>query len=317
MRRVLASDNVKRDVERESPTLTLTLKLGSGTGLILFSVAGSFLAELSKDDSGAYPYDPLTITPVVELCKFILSVVLLVSSGHRKSTVSFKSYLLFAVPALCYFVSNSCMFFIVKDVGVTQFQLLSSIKIFFTAVFMRIFLGKKLSVRHKSSLLILALGLVLTQMHGSSIIDFNVRFHGYLLTVITCLTSSIGGVYSEKLLKNLSDSVHLQNVQLYSWGLAVGIFAYWSGKSGAAVQSPFTGYNGSVYAMILVLSLNGLSVSLLLKYADSLVKSMVSSLAICTTVCLQVLLGAQDVSFIFTVGVLLIVFALKVYTHES
>ena len=123
--------------------------------------------------------------------------------------------------------------------------------------------------------------------------------------------------FSEKLLKNFSYSVHLQNIQLYSWGLAFGVFVYWSGKSGIAVQSPFTGYNGSVYAMILMLSLNGLSVSILLKYADALVKSMVSSLALSATVCLQVLLGAQDVSFIFTVGVLLIAFALKAYTDKS
>ncbi len=314
---VFVPGSVNGVVERDSPTLTLTLKLGSGAGLILFSVAGSFLAELSKDDNGEYPYDPLTIPPVVELCKFILSVVLFVSSGHRRSTVSLKSYLLFAVPALCYFVSNSCMFFVVKDVGVAQFQLLSTIKVFFTAGFMRIFLGQRLSVRRTSSLLILALGLVLTQMHGRFIIDFNMRFRGYILAVAACLASSIGGVYSEKLLKNLGDSVHLQNIQLYSWGLAFGIFVYWSGKSGIAVQSPFAGYNGTVHAMILMLSLNGLSVSILLKYADALVKSMVSSLALSATVCLQVLRGAQDVSFIFTVGVLLIAFALKAYTDKS
>ena len=44
---------------------------------------------------------------------------------------------------------------------------------------------------------------------------------GVAAAVLTCLLSALGGVYSERLMKQdaKAHSIHLQNILLYAWGI--------------------------------------------------------------------------------------------------
>ena len=85
------------------------------------------------------------------------------------------------------------VFFIILDLGLTQYQLLSTIRIYFHAVFMRMFLGTVLS-RQWLSLIILAAGLTVAQLNNNVSIHFHGHTRGYVLVIFACLASSIGGL---------------------------------------------------------------------------------------------------------------------------
>ena len=210
-------------------------------GVIFFTVASSLLADVSRGRTDKYAYDPLTLPPVAEFVKMVISLFMILVNGGKDTRVVPSEYVLFAVPACCYLVCNSCMFFIILDLGLTQYQLLSTIRIYFNAVFMRMFLGTVLSERQWLSLIILAAGLTVAQLNNSVSIHFHGHTRGYVLVIFACLASSIGGVYSEKLLKGRSsgDNIHWTNAQLYSWGFVLGLFSTMQLGAGAVTSTNF------------------------------------------------------------------------------
>ena len=49
-------------------------------------------------------------------------------------TWSLQRFLSFAIPGFCYFVSNNCMFLIIRELGPTTFQITNNLKILSTGV---------------------------------------------------------------------------------------------------------------------------------------------------------------------------------------
>ena len=286
-------------------------------GVIFFSVAGALLADISRGRADTYGYDPLTVPPVVEFVKLTISLFIILARGRKDIRLVPSEYVLFAVPACCYLVSNSCMFFIILDLGLTQYQLLSVVRIYFNAVFMRIFLGTVLSESQWLSLIILAAGLTVAQLNNTVSINFYGHVRGYGLVIFACLASSVGGVYSEKLLKGRSSgrNIHWANAQLYSWGFVLGLLSTTQSRAGAVTRSTsfFHGYDFVVISMIGTLSLAGIGISFILKYLDTVFKSMVTSLAIVLTAFIQVFRGREEPSLQLAIGIILISFALKLY----
>ena len=101
----------------------------------------------------------------------------------------------FALPALCYFISNNCMFVIIRELGPTTFQIMNNLKVLATGVLMHVFLGRKLTWIRWKALLMLVLGSCVTQLRteeepsGSEL--------GYILVVVNSFVSGAGGVISD------------------------------------------------------------------------------------------------------------------------
>jgi len=291
-------------------------KIFSYVGLVLFSVTGSLLAEMSKGPDGRYPYDPIYVPVFVELLKMFLSCgILLCTEGFKGLyTFSFKQYILFSIPAACYFLSNTCMFFIIADIGVLQYQVLSNMKVIFSAFAMRVFLGRVLSTRQWVALLLLLLGMLSAQWRGETSLVLRTRMRGYLLVIITSIASSVGGVFSEKLLKSrvAGNNMHFKNIQLYSWGLFFGVVAV-LGVADDAFVSLRGLWSTLVCLMVLTMSMTGITVSFILRYSDSLAKSFVASLAIVVTSLVQICRGIEKFSVNQCISIVLISYGLQMY----
>jgi len=302
--------------ESDARPLTKAARLGAAFSLVFLSVVGALLADISKGENREYGYNPLTVPPVVELTKAVISCLAGLRTGSHVSVraFDFASYLLFSIPAACYFISNSCMFIIIHDLGASQYQILSTIKIVFTAYLMRFFLKRKLSTRQVISTFILVIGVTLTQFRSRSFLPTRNSLRGYFSALLACVCSSVGGVYSEKLLKRVNGgNIHYKNIQLYTWGFAFGIGSWALTNPMTTSLTFFKGYDAIVCAMVIALSLSGISVSYLLKYTDSLVKSMITALAIAVTTWIQMLRGIDELSYSVLCGIILIAQALSLY----
>jgi len=289
----------------------------SCTVLLILAVAGVLLAELSKDARGVYAYNTFTIPLVVEITKMSMSIFwlwahpCLPEEGWRA-----RDHALCLVPAFCYFVANNSMFFIVLYIGPTQFQILSTIKVVFNLVFMRIFLHRQFSRRQLGGVSLLIIGILVAVQERPSGASVQQRIPtGHMLALLSCLASSAGGVYSEKLLKH--GNVHVRNIQLYSCGILFGILSVLHNVSLDDIRSTFRGYTTTVWIMVCVLSCSGITVSFVLRFSDNIMKSFVTSAAIVVTSCIQVVRGNERFSLRLIASVFIMYRALKLYNSDS
>ena len=179
-------------------------------GMLLMTLQ-PVLVTLSQNAEGRFDYNLVSATLFSEALKIVISGGLLATSEQRGSVrFDCKEALKFATPAAIYCVNNNLIFIILRHVNATTFQLLSQLKIVFTGLLFRVFLSRELTVWQYLSIWQLALGTATCHIpqcqtsHDESAADTSAV--GLTLSVLSCLLSSFGGIYSEKLLK---DCAHL------------------------------------------------------------------------------------------------------------
>ncbi|KHJ79424.1 UDP-galactose translocator domain protein [Oesophagostomum dentatum] len=157
-------------------------------------------------------------------------------------------------------------------------------KIFTTAMFMYFFLGKKLSTKQWIALMILVIGVVDVQLvyapsHANEAVEQKPLL-GFISVIVMCFTSAFAGVYLEKVLKESKASVWIQNVRLSLIGLPVSMFSMWfydwpSIQQGSYLflDGFFRGWDALVVLLTLMNSVGGLLISIVIKYADNILKA--------------------------------------------
>lgn len=140
-----------------SPTVERYVSLRSLSALscllyLCFAVSSTIFTEASKSHDGTYPYETFTVPIAVEALKFLFSAACLSSEVlRRRASISLpcsrslREPLKYAVPAACYFVSNNCMFYIIRELGASTFQITNNLKFLSTGGLMYVFLDRKLT----------------------------------------------------------------------------------------------------------------------------------------------------------------------------
>ena len=268
--------------------------MGSCILLIFFSVSATILTEASKLPDGTYPYNTFAIPCAVEAVKLLVSALLLkharLAQGVSRKPLDFefRTTVVYAFPAFCYFVSNNCMFHIIKHLGASTFQIMNNLKVLSTGIFMYIFLNVKLSWLQWKALIILVIGCMVTQLSPNSKLSTSTEdvkvshLTGYVLVFANVIAAGAGGVFSEKLLKGITNktsvgatetSIHWQNTQLYIFGFAFGLMSlYMDDDENISPSNMFHGFNSFAYATVASLATCGLLVSFILKHLDNVIK---------------------------------------------
>ena len=312
------------------------LKITSCVLLLFFSVSATIFAEASKIEDGTYPYDTFSIPFAVEAVKLAASTVMLLRErlANRKlhalpgSTV--HSFAAYVFPAFCYFVSNNCMFYIIRYLGASTFQIMSNFNILSTGIFMYIFLHRKLSWMQWKALVMLVIGCMVTQLSANcnegSHADNQSTVIGYALVLVNAFASGAGGVFSERLLKGKSaeqqkskggeDSIHWQNMQLYMFGLMFGFITLRMDSKSASLprQNLFDGFNAFAYATVATLAVCGLLVSFILKYLDNVAKCFCSALSMLCVALLDSAMKHVMIPLHVVLGIVLVGLALEQYS---
>lgn len=296
-------------------------KIGSCAALLFFTVAATLSTEASKSEDGTYPYNSFVVPCAVEAAKlFVSSCLLAISMLRGESTkISFSpgKFALYMLPALCYFVSNNCMFFIINELGPSTFQIMSNLKVLATGILMRIFLGRKLTWLQWKALILLILGSVVTEMSCGDLDRKKNSAKGYVMVFINCFASGSGGVLSEKLLKGNAlsavDCIHWQNMQLYFFGLIFGLVGSWSTFANANEIGMFDGFNTWAYFTVVSLTTAGLLVSFVLKYLDSFAKCFVAAISIIFVAVVHAVMRDKVIHFNVVIGIALTCIALEQY----
>lgn len=311
---------------------SIGLKVLSCLSLVFFNVSATIFAEASKSDKGSYPYNTMGIPCAVEGIKLMASICFLIVDrfklGTDKRPLSLRYTPLYAIPALCYFVSNNCMFYVIRHLGASTFQIMNNLKVLTTGVFMHVFLSRTLSWSQWKSLVLLIVGSMVTQSCAveqsmSQDPSRNIAI-GYAFVALNSVASGAGGVFSEKLLKGNGDllqhsgcnSIHWQNVQLYSFGFvfgAVSLHASSAVNEQIAGVNPFVGFNAFAYATVASLTVSGLLVSFILKYMDNIAKCFATGFGMLSVILLDGAMKHEPVPLQVILGMIITGMALEQY----
>nr|VDC98976.1 unnamed protein product [Brassica oleracea] len=275
--------------------------------------------------AGKYEYSVTTANFLVETLKCALSLLALtriwkndgVTDDNRLST-TYDEVKVFPIPAALYLFKNLLQYYIFAYVDAPGYQILKNLNIISTGVLYRIILKKKLSEIQWAGFILLCCGCTTAQLNSNSDRVLQTSLPGWIMAIIMALLSGFAGVYTEAIIKKRpSRNINVQNFWLYVFGMAFNAVAIVIQDFDAVTNKGFFhGYSFITVVMILNHALSGIAVSMVMKYADNIVKVVYStSVAMLLTAVVSVFLFNFHLSLAFFLGSTVV--SVSVYLHSA
>jgi|TARA_B110000977_G_scaffold26996_1_gene33880 UDP-sugar transporter A1/2/3 len=282
-------------------TLALTV-LTSSQGLLIAA---------SKANGVEYSYAVTSANCTVEFVKLIISFVALVSVWSAEGVnpdntlkSSFSELAVYPIPAGLYLVKNLMQYYIFYWTDAPSYQILKNLNIISTGILYRLFLQKPLTGVQWAALALLGLGCATAQLSTGTDSVLSTPVMGLLMAVVMAILSGAAGVYTELIMKTRPQrNINVQNVYLYAFGVLFNLGAIYFYDYDAVVgKGYFYGYSTLVYIMIANHALSGIAVSLVMKFADNIVKVYSTSVAMILTTLVSIPLFGFELTLPFVLG---------------
>ncbi|KAH9505124.1 hypothetical protein Btru_059616 [Bulinus truncatus] len=286
--------------------------------VLAYSSYGIFV-NLSRID-GIVQYKSSSLVLQLEVIKFLISLVLLWPEKEKinKLNLRIKSIIPFSLPAICYCINNNLAVNMQDHMDPATFQVLCNLKTVSTAILYRIIIKRKLKLLQWLSLALLTAAGMLNSYAGLSdeprtLTQVYVSPVGLVLTLIYCFLSGLAGVYTEYILKkDQKASLSLQNCYLYIFGILFNliIWCFQNDKK----ESLFQGFTLFTWLLLLSQAVNGLIMSLIMKYSSNIVRLFVISSALPVTTLLASFIFNFQPGLELYVTVVSIIISIFLYT---
>ncbi|XP_047983664.1 CMP-sialic acid transporter 4-like [Salvia hispanica] len=293
-------------------TLALTVLTSSQAILIVWSKR-----------AGKYEYSVTTANFLVESLKCALSLAALariwrnegVTDDNRLST-TWDEVSVYPIPAALYLIKNLLQYYIFAYVDAPGYQILKNFNIISTGVLYRIILKRKLSEIQWAAFALLCAGCTTAQLNSNSDNVLQTPLQGWMMAIVMALLSGFAGVYTEAIIKKRpSRNINVQNFWLYVFGMIFNAITIVFQDFDAVVNKGFFhGYSFITVLMILNHALSGIAVSMVMKYADNIVKVYATSVAMLLTAVVSIFLFGFHPSLAFFLGSIIV--SISVYLHS-
>ncbi|PWN52418.1 nucleotide-sugar transporter, partial [Violaceomyces palustris] len=253
------------------------------------------------------------------------------------------------LPAILYVAQNNLQLVAASLLEPATFQVLSQLKIFTTAVFLVLILGRKLDSRQWFSIFFLIFGVAMVQLnakrseippHAAAVEDpyldltsdartelrlatpgqMSSSTLGFLAILVASVISGFAGVYIEKVVKTGTD-LWVANTQLSLFSIAPALVplihdAVFHADPGRT-WNPMRNFGFWAWATVAIQVAGGLLVALVMKYADNVLKGFATSLAIVLSFTFSVLFLGSEMEFLFILGSSIIILSTLIYSSSS
>jgi len=265
--------------------ICLTISLSCQSLLITYSK--------KSDNETGYSYDTTTTILLAEILKFFIAGGILIYSNAGIGFRLNGETILYSLPALIYFIQNNLVFVALKFIDPATYQVLVNLKILTTGILFRFVLGKLLSSLQWAGLVLLMVGCATSQIatdcKDTSL--FSAPLEGIIICIILSVLSASAGIATEWIMKKSSlknDPLQRQNMHLYFFGIIFNGLGYYYEKKPA--HGFFDGYDTVTVLVVMSYSFTGLIVSVIMKYADNMVKIYAVSVSMALTMVLSIFL---------------------------
>jgi UDP-sugar transporter A1/2/3 len=135
----------------------------------------------------------------------------------------------------------------------------------------------------------------------------------YLALLLSLFVSSSTGVWNEHLLKTSNTSMHAQNCFMYAFGVIFNLCVFFFyDESGASF---FHGYNVAAVGIIFCQAVLGLVVAAVLKYADTVVRSLATACSISLLYAVNVVFLGWRMNLTYVAGCCVVFVSTYLYTQ--
>nr|CAB3454729.1 unnamed protein product [Digitaria exilis] len=174
----------------------------------------------------------------------------------------------------------------------------------------------RLSEIQWAAFILLCAGCTTAQLNPLSDHVLQTPIQGWMMAIVMALLSGFAGVYTEAIIKKRpSRNIYVQNFWLYIFGMLFNLVAIFLQDFGAVINKGFFhGYSFITVLMILNHALSGIAVSMVMKYADNIVKVYSTSVAMLLTAIVSVFLFSFHISLAFFLGSTVV--SVSVYLHS-
>jgi hypothetical protein len=251
---------------------------------ISLSVTIDLLIMYQKDTddaaSSVYKFDPTCSIILTETIKLVVSLTLYTSnqviSGSQlvPDTLTLCDAGLFFLPALFFTLNNIMVFVAIGGNDASAFGVFRDTMILWTALIWVSIFKASLGPIRLGGIAVIFVGLLINRVGSISAATFNWAF---VLVMLMTVTNATGSVFNEYALKwNKALDINLQNAILYTMCIcfSVIILAIRSPTHLASPGAFFQGFTNWTVLMVCLQASAGLLVSRLLKYADSIYKTI-------------------------------------------
>lgn len=214
-------------------------------------------------------------------------------------------------------IQNNLLYVAVDNLDTTVYVVCSQAKILTSAFFSRLLLGVVLNRQQICALVFLALGISCTQISDGGnqrVAHENNRLVGLFAVLGACLTSGFAGVYLERIYKDKTKTIWDRNFYLSMFSLPISLLSalYASERT----KPLFSGFDWVVWLVIVLQATGGLVISLVMRYASTLLKCFAVSVSIC--LCTVISAQAQNTALAFNqvAGVLLVNISIFMYSFR-
>ena len=218
--------------------------------------------------------------------------------------------------AALYCVNNQLAFAIFRWADAASITLVKSASSFVSALFLWLFLKRPVNHFQWISICVQVLGLVVVQYDDCKKTTL-LPLTTYLALLASLCISSAAGVWNENLLKTFSASLHAQNMCMYVFGVIfnVLIFLLWEKPEQEVLSGAlwFRGYSLGALAIITSQALLGLTVTAVLKYADTVVRSLASACSISILYAANILFFGWAVNLTYATGCCIVFLSTYLY----
>jgi UDP-sugar transporter A1/2/3 len=262
-------------------------------GLLAVQNSGQTILIKIAQQTSAQP-DPVIVMFLAEIVKTVISFLLfflLEAESNMGWLVHFspsalRRSLKLVPTALCFAVQNQLLFVAVHNLDPPVYQALSQLKILFAGIFSVLLLGKRLTSVQWVALLLLACGAALVQVESTMCSVSSAKAtgdpgKGLLAVVVASTTSGLAGCYTELMLKTEKMPMWLQSGQVaFASAVILAGTMIWSGTNSAMngrpndLQFQLTGINALTWVIVSMVSIGGLIVVAVLRYADNVLKGI-------------------------------------------
>eukprot|EP00301_Raphidiophrys_heterophryoidea_P026858 c935_g1_i1.p1 GENE.c935_g1_i1~~c935_g1_i1.p1 ORF type:complete len:343 (+),score=81.67 c935_g1_i1:27-1031(+) len=224
-----------------------------------------------------------------------------------------------SIPSLIYTIQNNLLYLALSNLNAVIYQVCYQLKILTTALFSVVMLGKHLSWIKWLALLVLTCGVAVVQTSTvTTPSTTESSFVGFVAVLLACLTSGFSGVYFERILKGSNTTLWVRNIQMGVTSVLLSFINVYSTDREAVLRDGFFyGYSWVVIGVILLQALGGLTVAVVVKYADNILKGFAASYSIVASLLLDMVLFSFWPSGQFMMGALLVNVATVMYAQPD
>ncbi|KAJ1628967.1 nucleotide-sugar transporter-domain-containing protein [Pavlovales sp. CCMP2436] len=282
-RRDLPAESAGAGATSAVPQLAPPVAIAICTFLAAITAAKSLLqAQAVLRASGILAYSTFSLIFVVEVAKLLLSLGL-AASLEQRSWPTRREQLLYAIPGALYTFDNNLVFIILRYLDAASLAVLWNVKIVFTALGLRLLVGRRLLASQWLALGVLTLGVTVSHVDRLWVVVYGCSTDacstprdmtyaiGAAMTLVATAVVSIANVVEEKLLKDrLETPLYCQNVVLYAWGVFFNVASMLIDARSQENVNPFKGFDGWAFSVIATQAISGIVISATFKHVSNI-----------------------------------------------